>query len=342
MRFNDMLLKILEFIRDNYDNLFKTNDDKAIISSSIEFLKKDKEFLSLIKSNNIEDIKKLETLSKELRKINDDFELYKKINHVNSTNGVGLISNIIVRNFDAIFKDKENKIAINKKLNDIFFVPEYDYVGLFNLLFQNENLSDSFKLKIFLNISYLLKEVYMENNEINDLKKIDDINNSLKDVSKNDMFKIRKKSSSMFDLFEPQNQKDDKENINLFSMLFDYNEYENKKIIGDVEHAKMLKEIVSSDGPFSYYNKEGELINISNDDMAKVLYSYIVLNNRASDLVINGEEYAFKDLSPITGVIKRRTRDGYDKNKIILDLASGKIALEFSERPSKNMEGRKM
>ena len=40
----------------------------------------------------------------------------------------------------------------------------------------------------------------------------------------------------------------------------------------------MLKEIVSSDGPFSYYNKEGELINISNDDMAKVLYSYIVLN----------------------------------------------------------------
>ena len=30
MRFNDMLLKILEFIRDNYDNLFKTkpNDIK--------------------------------------------------------------------------------------------------------------------------------------------------------------------------------------------------------------------------------------------------------------------------------------------------------------------------
>ena len=74
MRFNDMLLKILEFIRDNYDNLFKTNDDKAIISSSIEFLEKDKEFSSLIKSNNIEDVKRLETLSKELRKINDNFE----------------------------------------------------------------------------------------------------------------------------------------------------------------------------------------------------------------------------------------------------------------------------
>ena len=58
MRFNDMLLKILEFIRDNYDNLFKTNYDKAIISSSIELLEKDKEFLSLIKSNNIEDVKK--------------------------------------------------------------------------------------------------------------------------------------------------------------------------------------------------------------------------------------------------------------------------------------------
>lgn len=332
MRFNDMLLKILEFIRDNYDNLFKTNDDKAIISSSIEFLEKDKEFLSLIKSNNIEDIKRLETLSKELKKINDDFELYKKINHVNSTNGVGLISNIIVRNFDAIFKDKENKIAINKKLNDIFFVPEYDYVGLFNLLFQNENLSDSFKLKIFLNISYLLKEVYMENNEINDLKKIDDINNSLKDVSKNDMFKIRKKSS-MFDLFEPQNQKDDKENINLFSMLFDYNEYENKKIIGDVEHAKMLKEIVSSDGPFN---------GLSFDYIAKVLYSFIVLNNRAFDIMSDKDGYAFKDLSPISDIIKRRTYDGENADNVILNLASGKTLITFNEQTSNDKERKGM
>ena len=341
MRFNDMLLKILEVVKDNYDNLFSNNDDKTIISSSIEFLEKDKEFLSLIKSNDKEDVKRLETLSKELRKINDNFELYKKINHVNSTNGVGLISNIIVRNFDAIFKDKENKMAINRRLNDLFFIPEYDYVGLFNLLFQDENLSDNAKLKIFLNISYLLKEVYMENNEINDLKKIDDINNSLKDVSKNDMFKIRKKSSSIFDLFEPKKTEKYKENVSLFSILFDYNEYKNKKIIGDLKDVKMLKEIVSNNGPFSYY-KECELINISNDDMAKVLYSYIVLNNRASDLVSDEEEYAFKDLSSITGIIKRRTRDGYDADKIILDLASGKIALEFIERPSKNMEGRKM
>lgn len=333
MRFNDMLLKILEFIRDNYDNLFKTNDDKAIISSSIEFLEKDKEFSSLIKSNNIEDVKRLETLSKELRKINDNFELYKKINHVNSANGVGLISNIIVRNFDAIFKDKENKIAINKKLNDIFFVPEYDYVGLFNLLFQNENLSDSFKLKIFLNISYLLKEVYMENNEINDLKKIDDINNSLKDVSKNDMFKIRKKSSSMFDLFEPQNQKDDKENINLFSMLFDYNEYENKKIIGDVEHAKMLKEIVSSDGPFN---------GLSFDYIAKVLYSFIVLNNRAFDIMSDKDGYAFKDLSPISDIIKRRTYDGENADNVILNLASGKTLITFNEQTSNDKERKGM
>ncbi len=340
MRFNDMLLKILEVVRENYDNLFSNNDDKAIISSSIEFLEKDKEFLSLIKSNDKEDVKRLGILSKELNKINDDFELYKKINHVNSTNGVGLISNVIVRNFDVIFKDKENKMAINRRLNDAFFIPEYDYVGLFNLLFQNENLSDSFKLKIFLNISYLLKEVYMENNDINDLKKIDDINNSLKDVSKNDMFKIKKKSSSMFDLFELKKPEKYKENVSLFSMLFDYNEYKKKNIIGDAEHAKMLKEIVSSNGPFSYY-KEGELINISNDNMAKVLYSYIVLNNRASDIVSDGE-YAFKDLTPITGVIKRRTKDGYDANDVILDLASGKIALELSERPSKNMEGRKM
>lgn len=340
MRFNDMLLKILEVVKDNYDNLFSNNDDKTIISSSIEFLEKDKEFFSLIKSNDKEDVKRLGILSKELNKINDDFELYKKINHVNSTNGVGLISNIIVRNFDAIFKDKENKMAINRRLNDLFFIPEYDYVGLFNLLFQDENLSDSFKLKIFLNISYLLKEVYMENNDINDLKKIDDINNSLKDVSKNDMFKIKKKSSSMFDLFEPQKPEKYKENVSLFSMLFDYNEYKNKNIIGDAEHAKMLKEIVSSNGPFSYY-KEGELINISNDNMAKVLYSYIVLNNRASDIVNDGE-YAFKDLSPITGIIKRRTHDEYDADKIILDLASGKIALKFSEKSSKNMEGRKM
>ena len=333
MRFNDMLLKILEFIRDNYDNLFKTNDDKAIISSSIEFLEKDKEFLSLIKSNNIEDVKRLETLSKELRKINYDFELYKKINHVNSTNGVGLISNIIVRNFDAIFKDKENKIAINKKLNDIFFVPEYDYVGLFNLLFQKENLSDSFKLKIFLNISYLLKEVYMENNEINDLKKIDDINNSLKDVSKNDMFKIRKKSSSMFDLFEPQNQKDDKENINLFSMLFDYNEYENKKIIGDVEHAKMLKEIVSSDGPFN---------GLSFDYIAKVLYSFIVLNNRAFDIMSDKDGYAFKDLSPISEIIERRTYDGENADNVILNIASGKTLITFNEQTSNDKERKGM
>lgn len=342
MIFNDMLLKILEVVRDNYDNLFSNNDDKAIISSSIEFLEKDKEFFSLIKSNDKEDVKRLGILSKELNKINDDFELYKKINHVNSTNGVGLISNIIVRNFDAIFKDKENKMAINRRLNDLFFIPEYDYVGLFNLLFQDENLSDNAKLKIFLNISYLLKEVYMENNDINDLKKIDDINNSLKDVSKNDMYKRKRKSSSIFDLFEPQKQKDDKENINLFSMLFDYNEYKKKNIIGDLKDVKMLKEIVSSDGPFSYYNKEGELINISNDDMAKVLYSYIVLNNRASDIVSDEEEYAFKDLSSITGVIKRRTKDGRDADKIILDLASGKIALKFSEKTSKNMEGRKM
>lgn len=332
MAFNEILLKILEFIRDNYDNLFSNNDDKKIIASSIEFLEKDKEFLSLIKSNDKEDVKRLGILSKELNKINDDFELYKKINHINASNGVNIISNIIVKNFDVIFKDKENKMAINRRLGDAFFILEYDYVGLFNLLFQDENLSDSFKLKIFFNISYLLKEVYMENNDINDLKKIDDINNSLKVVSKNDMFKIKKKSSSMFDLFELQKPEKYKENVSLFSMLFDYNEYKKKNIIGDAEHAKMLKEIVSYDGPFK---------GLNNEYIAKILYSYIVLNNRASDIVSESEEYIFKDLSPIEGVIKRRTRDGYDDDKIILDLSSGKIALTFNEQPSKNMEGRK-
>lgn len=331
MRFNDMLLKILEFIKDNYDNLFSDNDDKKIIASSIEFLEKDKEFLSLIKSNDKEDVKRLGILSKELNKINDDFELYKKINHVNSTNEVGLISNIIVRNFDAIFKDKENKMAINRRLDDAFFILEYDYVGLFNSLLQNENLSDSSKLKIFFNISYLLKEVYMENNDINDLKKIDDINNSLKDVSKNYMFK-RKKKSNIFDLLEIQKSENDKENINLFSMLYDYEKYMKNNIINDKEDAKMLKEIVSYDGPFK---------GLNNEYIAKILYSYIVLNNRASDIVSESEEYIFKDLSPIEGVIKRRTRDGYDDDNIILDLASGKIALTFNEQPSKNVEGRK-
>ena len=331
MTFNAILLKILEFIRDNYDNLFLNNDDKKIIASSIEFLEKDKEFLSLIKSNDKEDVKRLGILSKELNKINDDFELYKKINHVNSTNGVGLISNIIVRNFDAIFKDKENKMAMNRRLNDAFFILEYDYVGLFNSLLQNENLSDSSKLKIFFNISYLLKEVYMENNDINDLKKIDDINNSLKDVSKNYMFK-RKKKSNIFDLLEIQKPEKYKENINLFSMLYDYEKYIKNNIISDKEDAKMLKEIVSYDGPFK---------GLNNEYIAKILYSYIVLNNRASDIVSESEEYIFKDLSPIEGVIKRRTRDGYDDDNIILDLASGKIALTFNEQPSKNVEGRK-
>ena len=112
---------------------------------------------------------------------------------------MGLISNIIVRNFDAIFKDKENKIAINKKLNDIFFVPEYDYVGLFNLLFQNKNLSDSFKLKIFFNISSLLKELYTQSNDINALNKINNINKSLEKVQENSLFK-RKRKNDLYEL----------------------------------------------------------------------------------------------------------------------------------------------
>lgn len=331
MRFNDMLLKILEFIRDNYDNLFKTNDDKAIISSSIEFLEKDKEFLSLIKSNNIEDVKRLGILSKELKKINDDFELYKKINHVNSTNGVGLISNIIVRNFDAIFKDKENKIAINKKLNDIFFVPEYDYVGLFNLLFQNKNLSDSSKLKIFFNISSLLKELYTQSNDIDVLNKINNINKSLEKVQENSLFK-RKRKNDLYELVFGKEQIN--KNVNIFDLLYDFGDFKNNNIISnDKEDVNLLKELVSESGPFN---------GLSFDYIAKVLYSFIVLNNRAFDIMSDKDGYAFKDLSPISDIIKRRTYDGENADNVILNLASGKTLITFNEQTSNDKERKGM
>ena len=331
MKFNDMLLKILEFIRDNYDNLFKTNDDKVIISSSIEFLEKDKEFSSLIKSNNIEDVKRLGILSKELNKINDNFELYKKINHVNSTNGVGLISNIIVRNFDAIFKDKENKIAINKKLNDLFFVPEYDYVGLFNLLFQNKNLSDSFKLKIFFNISSLLKELYTQSNDINVLNKINNINKSLEKVQENSLFK-RKRKNDLYELVFGIEQIN--KNVNIFDLLYDFGDFKNNNIISnDKEDVNLLKELVSESGPFN---------GLSFDYIAKVLYSFIVLNNRAFDIMSDKDGYAFKDLSPISEIIKRRTYDGENADNVILNLASGKTLITFNEQTSNDKERKGM
>ena len=331
MRFNDMLLKILEFIRDNYDNLFKTNDDKVIISSSIEFLEKDKEFSSLIKSNNIEDVKRLGILSKELNKINDNFELYKKINHVNSTNGVGLISNIIVRNFDVIFKDKENKIAINKKLNDLFFVPEYDYVGLFNLLFQNKNLSDSFKLKIFFNISSLLKELYTQSNDINVLNKINNINKSLEKVQENSLFK-RKRKNDLYELVFGIEQIN--KNVNIFDLLYDFGDFKNNNIISnDKEDVNLLKELVSESGTFN---------GLSFDYIAKVLYSFIVLNNRAFDIMSDKDGYAFKDLSPISDIIKRRTYDGENADNVILNLASGKTLITFNEQTSNDKERKGM
>ena len=52
--------------------------------------------------------------------------------------------------------------------------------------------------------------------------------------------------------------------------------------------------------------------------------------------------YAFKDLSPISEIIKRRTYDGENADNVILNLASGKTLITFNEQTSNDKERKGM
>ena len=67
------------------------------------------------------------------------------------------------------------------------------------------------------------------------------------------------------------------------------------------------------------------------------MYSFFVLYGNAKEIISNTDDFAFKDISEIADVIKRRTIDGIDASKTIDDIASGKIKMHFNEQTSKHI-----
>ncbi|HIU39675.1 MAG TPA: hypothetical protein IAB68_00025, partial [Candidatus Aphodocola excrementigallinarum] len=101
MTATDLIEIILKATKNNYKLLFDEDNLEKYIDSSISFIEKDREFKSLISSNDKDVVLKLEKLSKELSELKKDFEYFCKQEHKEYKNPMDTISYFILK-----YKDK--------------------------------------------------------------------------------------------------------------------------------------------------------------------------------------------------------------------------------------------
>lgn len=302
MQLKDMIMILLEVIENNFD-LEESNDYKTFISSSISFLKKDKEFTKLLPSNDKEDVERLIKLSDELNELNKVFK----------GKSLEYICSFMFKNNEKILGDEKNKNETNKMLNYNFFIEDIDYVKISDNIYtdcKNRGIeNDVLKMKAFLKICNLLSLFCLDNKNINDVNKILKLNDISREINK--------------EFSEYRNTK----KTSLFGMLYGYeNLIKENNLNIKSKDLKLLKELVDEDGPFKGLTKK---------EIVELLYSYIMLNNRACDLVSTDPNYIFKDLSPVSEIIKRRTKEKQNGKQIILSLANNKNSFKFNNQSSR-------
>ncbi len=302
MQLKDMIMILLEVIENNFD-LEESNDYKTFISSSISFLKKDKEFTKLLPSNDKEDVERLIKLSDELNELNKVFK----------GKSLEYICSFMFKNNEKILGDEKNKNETNKMLNYNFFIEDIDYVKISDNIYtdcKNRGIeNDVLKMKAFLKICNLLSLFCLDNKNINDVNKILKLNDISREINKEFAGHRNTKKTSLFGMLYGYENLIKENNLNIKS-----------------KDLKLLKELVDEDGPFKGLTKK---------EIVELLYSYIMLNNRARDLVSTDPNYIFKDLSPVSEIIKRRTKEKQNGKQIILSLANNKNSFKFNNQSSR-------
>lgn len=120
-----------------------------------------------------------------------------------------------------------------------------------------------------------------------------------------------------------------KEDTDLFLTLFDYDKIKSDDF-NEKEAVNLLLEVINLDGMFK---------ELTDEEVAALLYSYKHVNNTFSD-IISKDKYSFKDLTNIVNLINRRKKEDYDKNmllKLINDITSKKIPLSLEEKSTKKL-----
>lgn len=324
MTATDLIEVILKVTKNNYSRLFGESDLKRYVNSSISFIEKDKEFKSLISSTEKDVTLKLEKLSKELSELKKDFEYFSKLEQKEYKNPMDTIAYLILKYKNKILANDQNQIDVNTFLGYDFFINGIDYYELIRKLEYNMesieeetsrkkvfyNRKTNFeKLKIILKVLSMLSMLNKENDK-SKIKKVILLNKITADM--NDAFKYNRRARK----------------TDLFDTLYGYDNLKSVKLMDDENGLKALEEITDSNGVFK---------DFTNDEIARLLYSFFVLYGNAKEIISNTDDFAFKDISEIADVIKRRTIDGIDASKTIDDIASGKIKMHFNEQTSKHI-----
>lgn len=324
MTATDLIEIILKATKNNYKLLFDEDNIEKYIDSSISFIEKDIEFKSLISSNDKDVVLKLEKLSKELSELKKDFEYFCKQEHKEYKNPMDTISYFILKYLNIIFKNNINLNDINAYLGYDLFVPYIAYTKLImgievNIKNKEEDLSRKMILydkktnydilKIALKVIHILSTVY-------------------KVGGKDAVKKTGMMNKICVNINEDFNYNRNARKTDLFDMVYGYDYLKNAKQIDDEKDAEALEELTDNNG----FAKE-----FTDYEIIYLLYSYIVLYNKAEEIKSDNEDFTFKDLSEIANIIKKRSIDGIDPSKTIDDIASGKIKLNLSEQTTKHI-----
>lgn len=311
---------ILKASKNNFELLFEDKKLEKYIDDAIMFIQKDKAFRNLISSNDPSDIEKLSKLSKDLSALKNDFEYFCKLNQKKFEGPVDAISFLILKYKAKFFGNELNLYDINQTLETEFFIPNFNYLTFvrnldakIDTVLKEENkieITDSKRINIILKAMSVLSKVY-EKNGMEAVKKVCGMNDAC------------------LEIYEQYQYKQNARKTDLFDMIYGYNYLSQVTMLdGEDKNIKAFEELTSPNGVFK---------NLTEHEIVELIYNYFVLYKTGYKIVSETADFAFKDLSPVAGIIKRRVRDGAHSSNIIEALASGKISITFNEQSSKKM-----
>lgn len=341
MRTNKLIKIVLEAFFKNMKDI----KDKKYLDLSLEFIRKEEKFKQIVNqdSSNIiatdeinrekqmqDYLNNLNDLSKRLNIISNEFKDYCEKHEIKYTNQYDVISYIILENINNIFSNDENLLDINSNVGFNLFILGINYVDLYN------------RIQARIDVKRIKKQSSKSFSKLVGIDYVDDSNEEK--ISYRQMIRIifnitymlsmlREKMSAVavkkvlalnditINLSNKRGQ-----TIDLFDMLFDYDELKKNENMNDEKGINILCELVDKNGMFNV---------LTEHEIIELLYNYIVVYNRKNDILSEKEEYGFKDLNPIIEIIERRIKDGHlTSSKIIDDIASGRVNIPLNEQSS--------
>lgn len=372
MKTDDLILNIFEVLSENKDyfikNIAEYPNDKVvndfyneIFYYIIEYLKKDKLYKENI-DRSFETVSNLSQMSKIIKKKVIDFEKYMldkknkefdkladnlfKDNYTNPqnlkderedifknmiesyfNNTSGCIMSILVSYITKILFDDYLKEKIDDKLGFKFTcdgMNKKDFESYFDVVPQEKVITKNNKY-------YDLRSHYsMFIITILKYKILSDLYNKLGEGAFKRAIIINKKLEDVYEHLESYRGVN---RIDLFEGLYTYDELALQKQVNfnNDNISKPIIEIADENGMFK---------GLNTNEIAYILYSYLEKYKTINNLVSNNKDYAFKDLTPLVELIKRRKKEGYDWSlikKLIDDVASGKINIKFEDKERDNI-----